>query len=142
MLGLLFLVVTATPAAGAWPPWETVAQGASAQMPSEKAFVAGSLRATTPFAIALTEDDRARLRAVDFRTRAVVAVFRGFTSTGYTLEIRSMRRRKATLKVWVAVRAPTGPVNPVVVAGYHVVSVPRRVLGTPLPRRVVVKDAT
>jgi hypothetical protein len=137
VLGLLFLVAAATPAAGAWPPWETVAQGASTLMPSERAFVAGTLRATTPFAVSLTEDDRARLRMVDFRTRVVLAVFRGFTSTGYTLEIQAMRRRKATLRVWVTVRAPTGPVSPVLTVGYHVVSVPRRVLDTPLPRRVV-----
>jgi hypothetical protein len=126
-------------AASAWPPWQTIAQHDMAHGPSRRAFVAGSLQATHAFAIFLRPEDREALAAVDFRTHAVVAVFRTVPSTGYTVEIRSLRRRGSRLTIVVAIREPTGIVAPVVLTACHVVSVPKRLLGTPLPRRLVVK---
>ena len=92
-------------AASAWPPWQTVAQHDMANGPSRRAFVAGSLQATHTFAIFLRPEERAALAALDFRTHAVVAVFRPVLHTGYTLEIRSMRRRKARLTIVVALQS-------------------------------------
>ena len=126
-------------AASAWPPWQTVAQHDVVHGPRQQAFVAGSLAATHAFGVFLPPEDRAALASVDYRTRAVVAVFRTVPSTGYTLEIRSLRRRGSRLTIVVALRQPTGIVAPVVLTACQVVSVPRRLLGTPLPRRVVVR---
>jgi hypothetical protein len=134
--------VVAAVAASAWPPWQTVVQRDLAAGPRQRAFVAGSLAATHPFAVFLSPADRAALASVDYRTRAVVAVFRTVPSTGYTLEIRSLRRRGSRLTIVAGLRQPTGVVAPVVLTACHVVSVPRRLLGTPLPRRLVVKVET
>src|SRR5919198_3783164 len=103
--GALVLAVLAT---SAWPPWKTVAQHDVVEGPRQHAFVAGSLAATHAFAVFLPPEDRAALASVDYRTRAVVAVFRTVPSTGYTLEIRSLRRRRAPLTNVVGVRQPTG----------------------------------
>ena len=129
-------------AASAWPPWQTVVQRDLPAGPRQRAFVAGSLAATHAFATFLSPADREALVSVDYRTRAVVAVFRTVPSTGYTLEIRSLRRRGSRLTIVAALRQPTGIVAPVVLVACHVVSVPRRLLGTPLPRRLVVKFET
>ena len=129
-------------ASAAWPPWQTIAQHDVTNGPRQRAFVAGSLQATHAFAIFLRPEERAALAALDFRTQAVVAVFRPVPSTGYTLEIRSLRRRKSRLTIVAAIRAPTGPVSPVITTACHVVSVPKRLLGTPLPRRLVVRFET
>jgi hypothetical protein len=137
--GALALAVLA---ASAWPPWQTIAQHDVVQGPRQHAFVAGNLQATHAFAIFLRPDERAALAAVDFRTQAVVAVFRTVPSTGYTVEIRSLRRRRSRLTIVVALHRPTGIVAPVILTACHVISVPRRLLGTPLPRRLVVKVET
>ena len=129
-------------AASAWPPWQTIAQHDVVDGPRQHAFLAGSLQATNAFAVFLTPEDRAALASVDYRTRAVVAVFRTVPSTGYKLEIRALRRRGSRLTIVVALRQPTGIVAPVVLTACHVVSVPRRLLGTPLPRRLVVRLET
>jgi hypothetical protein len=131
--------VLAVLAASAWPPWQTVVQRDLPSGPSQHAFVAGSLEATHAFAAFLSPEDRAALASVDYRTRAVVAVFRTVPSTGYTLEIRSLRRRRSRLTIVVELRQPTGIVALVVLTACHVVSVPRHLLGAPLPRRLVVK---
>jgi hypothetical protein len=131
--------VLAVLAASSWPPWQTVAQHDLPSGPRQHAFVAGSLEATHAFAAFLSPEDRAALASVDYHTRAVVAVFRTVPSTGYVLEIRSLRRRGTRLTIGVELRQPTGIVAPVVLTACHVVSVPRRLLGTPLPRRRVVK---
>ena len=132
-------LVLAVLAASAWPPWQTIAQHDVVNGPRQHAFVAGSLQATHAFAVFLPPEDRAALASVDYRTEAVVAVFRTVPSTGYTLEIRSLRRRRSRLTIVVALRQPTGIVAPVVLTACHVVSVPRHLLGAPLPRRLVVK---
>jgi hypothetical protein len=137
---VLFAALAPLSAASAWPPWQTIAQHDVPQGPRQRAFVAGSLRATNLFAVFLRPEDRAALAALDYRARAVVAVFRPVPSTGYVLEIRSMRRRKSRLTIVAAIRPPTGPVSPVITTACHVVSVPRRLLGTPLPRRLVVRE--
>jgi hypothetical protein len=127
-------------AASAWPPWQTVAQGDVTHGPIQRAFVAGSLEATNLFAVFLPPEDRAAVAAVDYRTQAVVAVFRPVPSTGYVLEIRSLRRRGSRLTIVVALRQPTDYVSPVILTACHVVSVPKRLLGRPLPRRLVVRE--
>ena len=129
-------------AASTWPPWQTIAQHDVTHGPSQRAFVAGSLQASNLFAVFLPPADRAALAAVDYRTQAVVAVFRPVPSTGYILEIRSLRRRRSRLTIGLAIRPPTGPVSPVITNACHVVSVPKRLLGTPLPRRLVVRVET
>ena len=127
-------------AASGWPPWHTVAQRSVTHGPAQRAFVAGSLEATNGFAVFLPPEDRAALAAIDYRTQAVVAVFRTVPSTGYTVEIRSLRRRGSRLTIVVAIRQATDYVAPVILTACHVVSVPRRLLGTPLPRRLVVRE--
>jgi hypothetical protein len=138
--GALAIALLAAPAA--WPPWQTVAQHDVARAPRQRAFVAGSLQAAHAFAIFLRPDERAELAALDFRTQAVVAVFRTVPSTGYIVEIRSMRRRKSRLTIVATIQAPTGPVSPVITTACHVVSIPKHLLGTPLPRRLVVRFET
>ena len=127
-------------ASSAGPPWQTVAQHDVSHGPRQRAFVAGSLQAAHAFAIFLRPEERAALAALDYRTQAVVAVFRLVPSTGYTLEIRSLRRRASRLTIVVVLAAPTGAVSPVITTACHVVSVPKRLLGRPLPRRLVVRE--
>jgi hypothetical protein len=140
MKAALAAVLVWTLAAPAWPPWQTLVQGESTHGPTQKAFVAGSVAAARPFAVFLHPEERSRLDRIDFTRDALVAVFRPVTSSGYRVEIRSMRRRRATLTVGVVTHPPTGPVLPVLMTAYQVVAVPRRLLGSPLPRRVVVHD--
>ena len=136
---VLLAALAPVSAASAWPPWQTIAQHDLTNGPSQHVFVAGSLEGTNLFAVFLPPEDRAALAALDYRTQAVVAVFRTVPSTGYVLEIRSMRRRKSRLTIIAAIRLRTGYVAPVILTACHVVSVPKRLLGTPLPRRVVLR---
>jgi hypothetical protein len=105
-------LVLAVLAASGWPPWRTIAQHNLTHGPRQRAFVAGSLDATHAFAVFLPPEDRAALASVYYRTEAVVAVFRTVPSTGFTLEIRSMRRRGSRLTIVVALRQPTASSRP------------------------------
>lgn len=107
-------------------------------------FLADRLEATQRFALALRAEDRAKLFEVDYRRSLVLAVFSTFGECGHSVEIRELRRIRRTLIV-NAVRSGLPPgvgACFAVTTQYHVVKIPRAVLGSPRPLRVVVEERT
>jgi hypothetical protein len=137
-------VVTLLLAAAVWPPWQTVVQGAAVgtHAPHPEAFVASTYRATRPFTQYLRDDDKAAIAQVDFRRVVLVAALTATPTPCYKLEIVNLRRSRQTLTVSAVLRPPPLQIGCIDAVGgpYHVISVSRRVIGTPLPRRVVLKQ--
>ena len=132
-------------AAAIWPPWQTVAQSTSIQALDfrSRAFVAGTFEATTAFTPYLLEQDRTLLAFVDFMHVVLVAALSTSADTCYRLEIVNLRRLGPTLTVSVVlhdIHSPRIGCLFAVSRPYHVISVPRSVIGRPLPRRVFLKQ--
>ena len=114
----------------------------SANLPSKldrHAFVAGTYRATASFRADLIDVDQAALRKVDFRRNVVVAAFRKAPSCGYRLDILRLDRAGRRLTVTIRLKGPTTMNCMAITQPYHVIAVPRRVLRSPLPTRVLVR---
>jgi hypothetical protein len=131
-------------AAALWPPWQTVAQGAAVGIrpPHPEAFVAGTSRATASFAHYLRKEDEAAVAKVDFGRVVLVAALTAAPTPCYKLEIVNLRRKLQTLTVFAVLYPPPPDVGCIDSVGgpYHVISLARRVIGRPLPRRVVLRQ--
>jgi len=131
-------------AAAIWPPWQTVAQGASLEARDfgHKAFVAGTLSATRAFTPYLRDEDKGAVTRVNFTQVVVVAALTTSPTPCYRIEIVDLRRRRRTLTVTAVLHPPPPRIGCIFAVGrpYHVISVARRVVGTPLPRRVVLRE--
>ena len=133
-------------AAAIWPPWQTVAQGTSLQTLDfrQKAFIAGTFVAAARFTPYLRDEDKAAVARVHFAHIVLVAALSTSPDTCGLLEIVNLRRSRQTLTVSAVMHLR--PLDPHLgclfteARPYHVISVPRRVIGTPLPRRVVLKQ--
>jgi hypothetical protein len=128
-----------------WPSWQTVAQGASSAGACElrsKVFVAGTFRAAVAFIPCLRDEDQAAVARVHFTSVVLVAALSTTPTPCYRLEIVDLRRYKQTLTVDAVVRPPPADIGCIFTVGrpYHVIAVPRLLIGRPLPQRVVFNE--
>jgi hypothetical protein len=124
-------------AVAVWPPWQTVAQGSTAGppiSPTPAAFVVGSPAGVGRFSAFLRPEDAVVARRVDFEHDVVVAAFVTTPTPCHRVEIVGLQRARGTLTVTVTVHPPAGCIFPLA-SPYHLVEVPRPLVGSPLPRR-------
>lgn len=137
MLALAFAVALSS------PPWQTIAQGGSFEIRPirQPAFIAATRARATAFSRYLREEDRVAVSNVDFRKNVAVAAFAVVPTRCYRLEIVNLQRRMRVLTLTAVVRTPpdgTGCILPLTRI-YHVIAVPRSVIGRPLPQRIELK---
>lgn len=140
VLGVV-LALALIAAVAVWPPWQTIAQGSTAGppiSPSPAAFVVGSPPAVDRFSAFLRPEDATAVRRVDFERNVVVAAFVATPTPCHRVEIVGLQRVRAALTVTVTVHPPAACIFPVA-SPYHLVAVPRLLIGRPLPRQVQVR---
>jgi hypothetical protein len=128
-----------------WPPWQTVAQGSPLSggkpRPSAAAFVAGTPAGTSRFTGFLLPADATAVRRADFRSKVIVAAILSAPTPCYKTEIVGLRRARKTLIVTAARHEPPPGTVCILTLGwpYHVIAVPRTIIGRPLPKKIILR---
>ena len=128
-----------------WPPWYTVAQASPGSdgkaRPNAAAFVAGTRAATSRFTGFLLPADATAVRSADFRNKVIVAAILKAPTPCYRTEIVGLHRARQTLTVTATRHEFPAGTGCVFTVGwpYHVIAVPRPIIGRPLPKKVILR---
>ena len=139
---VLFVLTVGTVSAEASPPWTTISRGAGTSPihggRSTAGVLIGSRRRLDAFPD-LLEPGAGRCcgwyATFDWQQRAVLLVV---AKVPHEFEIARLTRRRSVLRVTIVPRYPGQPDFAAPLTSWEAVSVPRSLLGHPLPRRMIV----
>ena len=119
--------------------YSTVAKGTAARGEPPRAHLSLDRAGVARFSAKLRKEDRARVRAVDFRRFAVVAAFVTLPTPCHAYDIASIERRRRTLVVSLVVGEQQGPCILPITPAYQVVKVRTTALGPRPPTRAILR---
>lgn len=132
--------------ANGWPPWKSISRGIGMSVPGGAqagGVVIANRQALTRFPILTLHPGHVGCcewyQTFDWKHDVVLLVV---ARTQSEFEISRLTRQGSLLRITIGPRYPGQPAFPSPATLWFAVDVPKRLLGSPLPRRVVVAEVT